>query len=59
MTIIQVWLYGSQNPLIFDNVDGFYETRHAIEIVQLDMYQDIRTKIYKQCLQYYKKIETR
>ena len=59
MTEIHVWLYGKECPLIFKNVDEFYETRHAIEIIQLNKYNDVRTKIYKQSLQYYRKVETR
>lgn len=53
MKDIKVWVYGMQKPLIFSNVQEFFETRKALAIVQEDMYKTITTKIFKQAIQMY------
>lgn len=50
MTNIKVWLYGTFNPLKFENVEDYYETRNALIIEQDDLYKTTTTKIFKQAL---------
>lgn len=56
---VKVWVYGRPKPIIFVNVEEFYETRKALEIVTEDMYSTITTKIYKQAIQMYELTEQR
>ena len=58
MKIIEVRLKSQFQSQTFQNVDEFYDHLRTIEIVQLDLYQTIRTIINKSSLDYYKIIET-
>ena len=58
MKDIKVWVYGRQNPIIFSNVEDYFETRKALAIVQEDMYKTITTKIFKQAIQMYEVTDT-
>lgn len=53
MKTIKAWVYGRQNPIIFEDVEEYFETRKALTIIQEEMYQTITTKIFKQSLQMY------
>lgn len=53
MYTIRVWVYGRQNPLIYPDVEEYYDTRKALIIIQDTLYTTITTKIFKQCLQMY------
>ncbi len=56
---IKVWVYGRPKPILFVNVEEFYETRKALIVIQEDMYQTITTKIFKQSIQMYEKTDMR
>lgn len=58
MKIIEVRLKSQFQSQTFQNVDEFYDHLKTIEIVQLDLYQTVRTIINKSSLDYYKIIET-
>lgn len=58
MKNIKVWVYGMQKPLIFTDVEEFFETRKALALVQEDMYKSITTKIFKQAIQMYEITDT-
>lgn len=58
MKDIKVWVYGRQKPLLFVNVEEFYETRKALVVVQEDIYESITTKIFKQAIQMYEVTNT-
>ena len=58
MKDIKVWVYGRQNPIIFPNVEDYYETRKALTIIQGDMYKTVTTKIFKQAIQMYEVTDT-
>ena len=53
MKTVKVWVYGRQNPIIFEDVEEYFETRKALVILQEEMYQTITTKIFKQSMQMY------
>ena len=53
MKTVKVWVYGRQNPIIFEDVEEYSETLKALVIIQEEMYQTIVTKIFKQSLQMY------
>jgi hypothetical protein len=57
MTDIYVWLYGKQNPIKYENIFNYYETREALVIVQEELYLSTTTKIFKKCLQAYQIVE--
>lgn len=59
MKEISVWLYGKQNPTVFEEVEDFYETRKALVIIQEEMYFTTTTKIFKQSLQMYQVVDKR
>lgn len=59
MKTIKVWVYGRQNPIIFEDVEEYSETLKALVIIQEEMYQTITTKIFKQSLQMYEVTELR
>lgn len=59
MKQISVWLYGKQNPTIFEDVEDYFENRKALVIMQEEMYSTTITKIFKQSLQMYKVIDKR
>lgn len=50
MTNMRVWLYGTFNPLKFENVEDYNETKEALIIQQEEMYKITITKIFKQAL---------
>ena len=50
MTNIKVWLYGTFNPLKFENVEDYNETKEALIIQQEEIYKSTITKIFKQAL---------
>lgn len=58
MKDIKVWVYGRQKPLLFVNVEDFYDKRKVLEIVQEDMYETVTTKIFKQAIQMYEVTDT-
>lgn len=58
MKEIKVWVYGRQNPIIFEDVEDYFETRKALVIVQDDIYKTMTTKIFKQSLQMYNVSDT-
>ena len=58
MKIIEVRLKSQFQSQTFQNVEEFYDHLKTIEIVQLDLYQTVRTIINKSSLDYYKIIET-
>lgn len=47
---MRVWLYGTFNPLKFENVEDYNETKEALIIQQEEMYKVTITKIFKQAL---------
>ena len=59
MKTVKVWVYGRQNPIIFEDVEEYSETLKALVIIQEEMYQTIATKIFKQSLQMYVVTEVR
>ena len=59
MKEIRVWLYGSFNPLKFEFVEDYHETRNALILIQEDMYKTTTTKIFKQSLLRYEVMEQR
>lgn len=59
MKQISVWLYGKQNPTVFEDVEDYFENRKALVIIQEEMYTTTITKIFKQSLQMYKVIDKR
>lgn len=59
MKQISVWLYGKQNPTVFEDVEDYFENRKALVIIQEEMYSTTITKIFKQSLQMYKVIDKR
>lgn len=50
MTNIKVWLYGTFNPLKFEDVEDYHETKDALIIQQEEMYKSTTTKLFKQAL---------
>ncbi len=50
MRNIKVWLYGTFNPLKFEDVEDYHETKDALIIVQEEIYKTTITKIFKQAL---------
>ena len=50
MTNIKVWLYGTFNPLKFEDVEDYQETKDALVIQQEERYKSTLTKIFKQAL---------
>ena len=50
MRNIKVWLYGTFNPLKFENVEDYNETKDALIIQQEERYKSTTTKIFKQAL---------
>ena len=59
MKEIHIWLYGKQNPIVFECVEDYFESRKALVIIQEDMYKTTTTKIFKQSLQMYKVFDQR
>ena len=59
MKSIKVWVYGRQSPIIYEDVEEYFETRKALVIIQEEMYQTISTKIFKQSLQMYEVTDLR
>lgn len=47
MKQITVWLMGETKPIIFEDVEDFFENRKALAIIQEDMYIIRTTKIFK------------
>lgn len=50
MINIKVWLYGTFNPLKFENVEEYHETKDALIIEKDELYKTTTTKIFKQAL---------
>lgn len=59
MRDLRVWLYGKVNPLVFEDIEEFYDTRKYLKVIQETMYTTETTIIYKQSLQRYTITETR
>ena len=59
MRDLSVWLYGKVNPLVFEDIEEFYDTRKYLKVIQETMYTTTTTIIYKQSLQRYTITETR
>ena len=58
MKDIKVWVYGRQQPILFSNVEDYYETRKALTVIQEDMYTAVTTKIFKQAILMYEVTDT-
>lgn len=59
MRDLSVWLYGKVNPVVFEDIEEFYDTRKYLKVIQETMYTTTTTIIYKQSLQRYTITETR
>lgn len=59
MTEINVWTKESQTPLIFEEVEEFWERRKQLEILQEEMYKTKLTVIPKESIVRYTIIESR
>jgi len=59
MRDLSVWLYGKVNPIVFEDIEEFYDTRKYLKVIQETMYTTTTTIIYKQSLQRYAITETR
>lgn len=59
MYTIRVWVYGKQNPLVYPDVEEYYDTRKALIIIQETLYTTVTTKIFKQSLQMYEVTQER
>lgn len=59
MRDLRVWLYGKVNPIVFEDIEEFYDTRKYLKVIQETMYTTATTVIYKQSLQRYTITETR
>ena len=59
MYTIRVWVYGKQNPIVYPDVEEYYDTRKALIIIQETIYTTTTTKIFKQSLQMYDVTEER
>ena len=58
MKEVHVWVYGRNNPVVFEDVEDFFETRKALAIVQEDIYKTTTTKIFKQAIIMYEVIDS-
>ena len=47
MTTIHVWMNNSHEPLIYENVDSYWESFRTLDIVQEDSYITTTTTLYK------------
>ena len=47
MKQITVWIMSESKPIIFEDVEDFFENRKALAIIQEDMYITRTTKIFK------------
>ena len=59
MRDLSVWLYGKFNPIVYENIEEFYDTRKYLKVIQETMYTTTTTIIYKQSLERYTITETR
>lgn len=59
MRDLSVWLFGKVNPVVFEDIEEFYDTRKYLKVIQETMYTTTTTIIYKQSLQRYTITETR
>jgi hypothetical protein len=59
MRDLSVWLFGKVNPIVFEDIEEFHETRKYIKVIQETMYTTTTTVIYKQSLQRWTITETR
>ena len=59
MRDLRVWVYGKVNPIVFEDIEEFYDTRKYLKVIQETMYTTMTTVIYKQSLQRYTITETR
>ena len=59
MRDLSVWLVGKVNPIVFEDIEEFYDTRKYLKVIQETMYTTTTTIIYKQSLQRYTITETR
>lgn len=59
MREIHVWVTDRPEPLVFEDVQLYRETRHGLEITQEEMYLTITTMIYRQNLLRYKLFDQR
>ena len=59
MYTLKAWVYGRQNPLIYPDVEEYYDTRKALIIIQDTLYTTTTTKIFKHSLQMYEVTQER
>ena len=59
MTEIHAWLYGRENPIVFEFVEEYHDTRKTLDIIQEEQYLETRTRIFKTSLQRYTVFEHR
>ena len=59
MKEIHVWVTDRHEPIVFEDVQLYRETRRGLEIIQEEMYLTITTVIYRQNLLRYKLFDQR
>ena len=59
MKTVVIQLKNHFEPTTYSNVDEFYDCFGWIEIVQNDTYKDIKTKIRKAAIDYYRIVDSR
>ena len=59
MTQIEVWTKDTVTPLIFENVEEYWERRKQLEILQEEMYNTTLTVIPRESILRYTIIESR
>ena len=59
MTQIEVWTKDTVTPLIFEEVEEYWERRKQLEILQEEMYTTTLTVIPRESILRYKIIESR
>ena len=53
MISIKVQLNSQMSPMIFNNVEEYYDGWRTLEIVQLELYKTVKTRINKANVIYY------
>ena len=53
MIKIKVQINSQMTPIVFDNVEEYYDGRRTLEIVQLELYKSVKTIINKANIIYY------
>ena len=59
MKNVEIQFKSHFNPITYTNVEEFYDCFGWIEIVEHRQYTDIKTRIRKDALNYYKVIDSR